>query len=84
MKIKRNPARAAEFKRSYFQLFGSTEVFLEAIPTVFVQIVILNEKSSILAQGGLGSTFFYLTFNISGFCFISFIWISQNSEARDL
>ena len=65
MKIKRNPARAAEFKRSYFQFFGSTEVFLEAIPTVLVQTVILNEKSFILAQGGLGSTFFYLTFLVS-------------------
>ena len=59
MKIKRNPARAPEFKRSYFQFFGSTEVFLEAIPTVLVQTVIMNEKSTILAQGGLGSTFFY-------------------------
>ena len=65
MKIKRNPARAPEFKRSYFQFFGSTEVFLEAIPTVLVQTVIMNEKSTILAQGGLGSTFFYVTFLVS-------------------
>ena len=62
MKIKRNPARAPEYKRSYFQFLGSTELFIEAIPTVLVQTVILNDESSILIHGDFGPTFFYLTF----------------------
>ena len=40
-KVMMNPAKSPKLTRAYEIMFGFTEVFIEAVPTVLIQIVIL-------------------------------------------
>ena len=51
LKVMKNPAKSPELTRVYEIMFGFTEVFIEAIPTVLIQIVIMfRGGASILSK----------------------------------
>ena len=44
LKVIKNPAKSPKLTRAYEIMFGFIEVFIEAVPTVLIQIVIMYRR----------------------------------------
>ena len=52
--LRKNLSKALELTRAYERMFCLTEVFIEAVPTVLIQVVILNRQNILYHPGSTG------------------------------